>query len=195
MKLFVTLNCCNFTLGMNDFSLHILMNVYLFLYLLWVVYACINLCIIFVLKNILLTILFTSNQILTGSVKKLPVPSKIRKPFSYLTARPLPLRLRVFAALPLPFFHHKDIPLLNATRDSVLPNLRSVERRLLKDPEKAETYQAEMSRLLETGAVCVVPDPVPDTSECWYIPHHIVSHNGKCRLVFNCSHQVQRSEP
>ncbi len=79
----------------------------------------------------------------------------------------------------------------NATRDSVLLNLRSVERRLLKDPEKAETYQAEMSRLLETGPVCVVPDPVPDTSECWYIPHYIVSHNGKSRLVFNCSHQYR----
>lgn len=28
-------------------------------------------------------------------------------------------------------------------------------------------------------------------SECWYIPHHIVSHNGKSRVVFNCSHQYQ----
>ncbi len=33
-KLFVTLNCCNFTPGMNCFTLHILMNVYLFLFLL-----------------------------------------------------------------------------------------------------------------------------------------------------------------
>ncbi len=31
MKLFVTLNCCNFTTDMNCFTLHILMNVYLFL--------------------------------------------------------------------------------------------------------------------------------------------------------------------
>ncbi len=46
-----------------------------------------------------------------------------------------------------------------------------------------------MSRLLETGAVCVVP--VLDTPECWYIPHHIVSHNGKSRLVFNCCHQYR----
>lgn len=49
----------------------------------------------------------------------------------------------------------------------------------------------EMQRLLETGAVCVVPASVPDTSECWYIPHHIVSHNGKSCLVFNCSHQYR----
>ncbi|KAI2646146.1 Retrovirus-related Pol polyprotein [Labeo rohita] len=67
----------------------------------------------------------------------------------------------------------------------------SVERRLLKDPEKAETYRAEMHRLLEAGAVCVVPDPVTDTPECWYIPHHMVSHNGKSHLVFNCSHQYR----
>ncbi len=31
MKLFVTLNSCNFTPGINCFTLHILMNVYLFL--------------------------------------------------------------------------------------------------------------------------------------------------------------------
>ncbi len=30
MKLFVTLNFCNFTPGMNCFTLYILMNVYLF---------------------------------------------------------------------------------------------------------------------------------------------------------------------
>ncbi len=34
MKLFVTLNCCNFNPGMNCLTLHILMNVYLVLYLL-----------------------------------------------------------------------------------------------------------------------------------------------------------------
>ncbi len=47
MKLFVTLNCCNCTPGMNCLTLHILMNVYLFLYLLRVVYASANPCIIF----------------------------------------------------------------------------------------------------------------------------------------------------
>ncbi len=47
MKLFVTLNCCNFTPGMNCLTLHILMNVYLFLDLLRVVYASTNPCIIF----------------------------------------------------------------------------------------------------------------------------------------------------
>ncbi len=108
-----------------------------------------------------------------------------------LDRKTLTLEIEGVLRLATPLLHHKDMPLLNAMRDSVLPNLRSVERRLLKDPEKTETYQAEMSRLLETGAVCVVPDPVPDTPECWYIPHHIASHNGKSRLVFNCSHQYR----
>ncbi len=108
-----------------------------------------------------------------------------------LDRKTLTLEIEGVRRLATPLLQHKDMPLLNATRDSALPNLRSVERRLLKDPEKAETYQAEMSRLLETGAVCVLPDPVPDTSECWYIPHHILSHNGKSRLVFNCSHQYR----
>ncbi len=108
-----------------------------------------------------------------------------------LDRKTLTLEIEGVLRLATPLLRHKDMPLLNAMRDSVLPNLRSVERRLLKDPEKTETYQAEMSRLLETGAVCDVPDPVPDTPECWYIPHHIVSHNGKSRLVFNCSHQYR----
>ncbi len=70
-----------------------------------------------------------------------------------LDRKTLTLEIEGVRRLATPLLRHKDIPLLNATRDSVLPNLRSVERRLLKDPEKAETYQAEMSRLLETGAV------------------------------------------
>ncbi len=70
MKLFVTLNCCNVTPGMNCFTLHILMNAYLFLYLLRVVYACTNLCIIFASKNTVLKtvkafLLYSCNVILS----------------------------------------------------------------------------------------------------------------------------------
>ncbi|KAL0161393.1 hypothetical protein M9458_045118 [Cirrhinus mrigala] len=103
-----------------------------------------------------------------------------------LDHKTLTLEIEGVRRLATPLLRHKDMPLLKAPRESVLSNLRSVERRLLKDPETAE-----MRRLLEAGAVRVVPDPVPDTPECWYIPHHMVSHNGKSRLVFNCSHQYQ----
>ncbi|KAL0151370.1 hypothetical protein M9458_053364 [Cirrhinus mrigala] len=103
----------------------------------------------------------------------------------------LTLEIEGVRRLATPLLRHKDMPLLKAPRESVLSNLCSVERRLLKDPERAETYRAEMRRLLEAGAVRVVPDPVTETPECWYIPHHMVSHNGKSRLVFNCSHQYR----
>ncbi len=83
------------------------------------------------------------------------------------------------------------MPLLSAPKESVLPTLRSVERRLLKDPVKAKVYEEEMRKLIETGAVWEVTDLIPDSPECWYIPHHLVSHNGKFCLVFNCSYQYQ----
>lgn len=66
--------------------------------------------------------------------------------------------------------------------------LRSTERRLLKDPERAEIYRAEMQKLIGAGAVQEVTQE-KSTEECWYIPHHLVAHNGKNQLVFNCSHQ------
>ncbi|XP_073722599.1 uncharacterized protein [Misgurnus anguillicaudatus] len=93
--------------------------------------------------------------------------------------------------LATPLLRRKDMPLLNAPKESVLPTLRSVERRLLKDPGKAEVYREEMRKLIDTGVVKEVADPVTEQSESWYIPHHIVSHNGKFRVVFNCSHQYR----
>lgn len=38
---------------------------------------------------------------------------------------------------------------------------------------------------METGAVEEVIDPTTDPSECWYIPLHIVSHNGNFHIIFN----------
>lgn len=31
------------------------------------------------------------------------------------------------------------------------------------------------------------PEVVRSAKETWYIPHHAVYHNGKSRMVFNCS--------
>lgn len=87
-----------------------------------------------------------------------------------------------------PLLRHAAMPPLQAPKESVMALLRSTERRLLKDPERAKIYQAEIQKLIEAGAVReVTPDKTPE--ECWYIPHHLVAHNGKNRLVFNCSHQ------
>lgn len=48
-----------------------------------------------------------------------------------------------------------------------------------------------MRKLLKSGVVQEVTCSTPEPAECRYIPHHIVSHNGKFRIVFNRSHQFQ----
>lgn len=89
-----------------------------------------------------------------------------------------------------PLLRHPDIPLLVALKDSVMPLLRSTERCLLKDPKQAEAYTKEIQKLIDAGAVREVSQESPHQEE-WYIPHHLVSHNGKSRFVFNCSHQYR----
>lgn len=66
--------------------------------------------------------------------------------------------------------------------------LRSTERRLLRNPEQADAYKSEMHKLIKAE---VVKEVTPDnlSKESWYIPHHLVTHNEKNRLVFNCSHE------
>lgn len=75
-----------------------------------------------------------------------------------------------------PLLRHAAMPPLQAPKESVMALLRSTERRLLKDPERATIYRTEMQKLIEAGAVTeVIQDKPPE--ECWYIPHHLVSHN------------------
>lgn len=82
------------------------------------------------------------------------------------------------------------MPLLQATPDAVMSSLRGVERRLQRVPERAEIYQAEMEKLIQSGSVVKLdPSELKKGEEAWYISHHLVSHNGKHRLVFNCSFQ------
>lgn len=72
--------------------------------------------------------------------------------------------------------------------EAVMPTLRSVERRLVKDPVKAQIYKDEIKKLINGGCVVKLqPDEVNQSEESWFIPHHLVHHNGKPRLVFNCS--------
>ncbi|KAM9825435.1 uncharacterized protein ACBT44_006125 isoform 1-T1 [Syngnathus typhle] len=87
-----------------------------------------------------------------------------------------------------PLLRHAAMPLLQAPKESVMALLRSTERRLLKNPEQGQAYQAEMRKLIESGAVQEISEDTSST-ESWFIPHHLVTHNGKNRLVFNCSHQ------
>lgn len=91
-----------------------------------------------------------------------------------------------------PLLRVKNMPRLHASPEAVLPHLRGIERRLAKSPEQAAAYQAEIHKLEETGyAVKLEPHQIEGTEEAWYIPHHIVQHNGKNRVVYNCSFQYQ----
>lgn len=88
-----------------------------------------------------------------------------------------------------PLLRIKDMPKLHATKQAVMPNLRSTETRLAKDPIKSEAYRAEIQRLKQAGYVVEVPEQklTEKDQESWFIPHHMVSHNGKNRVVFHCS--------
>ena len=61
-----------------------------------------------------------------------------------------------------------------------------------KDPERATAYCEEIQKLIQAGSVARFnPDERDDDTKSWFIPHHMVHHNGKNRIVFNCSHQYQ----
>lgn len=107
---------------------------------------------------------------------------------SLLEGRTTRVDVEGISRLATPLLRHKDMPRLQATPDAVLPSLRGVERRLQRDPEKATVYGAEIDKLIQAGSVVKLdPSEVTGGEEAWYIPHHLVSHNGKHRLVFNCS--------
>ena len=65
---------------------------------------------------------------------------------------------------------------------------RSTERQLEKDPAKAKVYEAEIQKLIDGGCVTKLSEEEMDKfSESWFIPHHLVHHNGKDHLVFDCA--------
>lgn len=92
-----------------------------------------------------------------------------------------------------PLLRAKNMPEMKAPKEAVLSQLRSTERRLTKNPEQAAAYIAEISKLDHAGYVSKVAHNVEsEDSGCaysWYIPHHMVQHNEKNRIVFNCSFQ------
>ncbi|XP_035990493.1 uncharacterized protein LOC118562319 [Fundulus heteroclitus] len=88
-----------------------------------------------------------------------------------------------------PLLRVSNMPTLTAQPEAVLASLRSTEKRLSRDPEKAEAYQAEIAKLKKAGYVSEVSqEPEKTSNESWFIPHHLVTHNGKNRIVFNCSY-------
>ncbi|KAI2648679.1 Gag-Pro-Pol polyprotein [Labeo rohita] len=90
-----------------------------------------------------------------------------------------------------PLLRVKNMPPLCAPKAAVMPQLRSLERRLIKSPDQAAIYQAEIKRLEQAGYIAELQSGEEDPQVSWYIPHHMVEHNGKHRVVFNCSFQFQ----
>ncbi|KAL2085017.1 hypothetical protein ACEWY4_020535 [Coilia grayii] len=70
--------------------------------------------------------------------------------------------------------------------------LRRTERRLSNNPEQVTIYNREINKLEKEGyAVKITSEDVNRTTGSWYIPHYMVFHNGKARVVFNCSFTYQ----
>ncbi|KAK7880872.1 hypothetical protein WMY93_032490 [Mugilogobius chulae] len=60
------------------------------------------------------------------------------------------------------------------TKEAVLANLRSTEKRLKRDPEKAAAYCNEIDKLESAGYVVKVPEEeLISAKESWFIPHHM----------------------
>ncbi len=99
---------------------------------------------------------------------KAVTPSKQdQEALKILEAKTIRTEVNGILRLAILLLHQKDIPQLHAPKVSVMHNLRSIEKRLFKDPLKAETYRAEMVKLKKTGAVQEVNKESTDSDECW----------------------------
>nr|XP_061816936.1 uncharacterized protein LOC133606706 [Nerophis lumbriciformis] len=73
-----------------------------------------------------------------------------------------------------------------------MAHLRSTEKRLKKNPEKVTSLSAEIAKLIQAGYVKKLShEETEQSTEAWYLPYHLVFHNEKARLVFNCSFRHQ----
>ncbi|KAG7502741.1 hypothetical protein JOB18_025626 [Solea senegalensis] len=89
-----------------------------------------------------------------------------------------------------PLLRRANSTTLQASVESVLSSLGGTEKRLAKDPQRAKVYCQEIYKLEKMGYIAVVPpEAATSTPESWFIPHHMVRHNNKDRIVFNCSFQ------
>nr|XP_057917974.1 uncharacterized protein LOC131109721 [Doryrhamphus excisus] len=87
-----------------------------------------------------------------------------------------------------PLLWKQSLPLLQATKEAVLSQLRGAERRLVRDPKRAAIYSKEIHKLIDAGYVkAISPCKTKESNYSWFISHHMVQHNGKYRIVFNCS--------
>lgn len=87
-----------------------------------------------------------------------------------------------------PLLWKRNLPPLQSTKEAVTAHLRSTEKRLLQNTDLASVYINEVQKLENAGYISkLTPEEAEKSHQTWYIPHHIVQHNEKHRIVFNCS--------
>ncbi len=84
-----------------------------------------------------------------------------------------------------PLLRRTPNALLHAGMQAMLPSLINIERKLAKNPGQAQVYCSEIQKLESAGYIAkVAPEEAAKSTESWFIPHHMVHHNGKDRLIF-----------
>lgn len=87
-----------------------------------------------------------------------------------------------------PLLRKGNAMVLHAGPESVIALLRN------SNSELAEVYNKEILKLEQAGyAMKLTPEEGKGTDESWFIPHHLVHHNKKARIVFNCSYQFRQA--
>ncbi|XP_063321729.1 uncharacterized protein LOC134619834 [Pelmatolapia mariae] len=93
-----------------------------------------------------------------------------------------------------PLLRRQNAPVLRAPPTAVMALLRATERRLCNNPDQAAVYNEEIHKLEKAGYVVKISmNEASSSAESWFIPHHIVYHNNKPRIVFNCSFNYRQA--
>ena len=91
----------------------------------------------------------------------------------------------------------RDHPKLENNYAQAVKRLESIERKLKRDPEKAEAYTTAINQYVEKGFAEEVLDLTSGDGSVRYLPHHAVfradRQTTKCRIVFDASAREQDS--
>ena len=91
----------------------------------------------------------------------------------------------------------RDHPKLESNYAQAVKRLESIERKLKRDPEKAEAYTTAINQYVEKGFAEEVLDLTSGDGSVRYLPHHAVfradRQTTKCRIVFDASAREQDS--
>ena len=91
----------------------------------------------------------------------------------------------------------RDHPKLENNYAQAVKRLESIERKLKRDPKKAEAYTTAINQYVEKGFAEEVFDLTSGDESVRYLPHHAVfradRQTTKCRIVFDASARKQDS--